>query len=83
MKKIISIVVLVIVAALLVVSSCTPIGERVEPDIVTLNGGYFYYYYDEVHDVSIWVWTVPRGGGIAVLPGEDVSNPFEPMRLRD
>ena len=44
--------------------------------------GRFYYYYDEAHDVSIWIWSHPYGGGISVLPARQVYDPDVPMKLR-
>jgi len=39
------------------------------------------YYYDEVHDVCIWIFDTYNGGGIAVLPGDDVNNQLLPISL--
>ena len=77
MKKLLLVVVLLMVLA----GGCSP--APVSADIIKGTFyGRFSYYYDEAHDVSIWVWSHPYGGGISVLPAEQVKNPDAPMKLR-
>lgn len=71
-------VVFFLIGAILV--SCAP---QVPTGISDEPTGAFSYYYDEAHDVSIWIWQGYRKGGIAVLPGKEVQNPYEPMRFRE
>jgi len=75
MKKVI--LILVVLALLL----CTGCINKVSDDVDTEPFGIFHYYYDEVHDVSIWTWSEGYRGGMAVLPGKDVNNRLEPMKL--
>ena len=42
---------------------------------------YITYYYDEAHEVCIWVYRGFGKGGITVLPASEVKNPESPMEF--
>jgi len=44
------------------------------------SGARVSYYFDEVHQVGIWLFACNDSSNIAVLPANQFTNPEKPMR---
>lgn len=42
--------------------------------VANYKSGTIRYYYDETHNVGIWIFYGYREGAIAVLPGDQIDN---------
>lgn len=82
MKKKVLLISLVLVFVLALIG-CAPMEEEPPPTEVPEEPliGSVIYYYDEVHQVGIWVYYTYRGGGITALPARDIQYPTRPWEL--
>ena len=83
MKKKVLLIALILVFAL-GLTGCAPLPEE-EPTKGTLElpapSGSIIYYYDEVHQVGIWVYNGLSEGGVTALPARDIQYPSRPWEL--
>ena len=60
--------------------SCTKLPVYA-PSPSFLNSTQIQYFYDETHDVSIWLISYGSGRAITVLPGSQVESPQRPAEI--